>query len=151
MLPCKDCGGPIIGRGRGANRCLECAEKRERKQARDRYIADSRSDGERNFKKIRSFKNAAHLQQGDTCVMCGWTVPGMAYGGCVVHHIMPVADGGSSDANTNAAVLCPNCHVLEHRGILNEQMIRLSVDRAVRDRARISINMIDRVRAKIEA
>ena len=55
--------------------------------------------------------------QPKACLMCGFSDTTER------HHIIPQAKGGSN-ANTNIAILCPNCHALVHSGkITIEQII----------------------------
>ena len=61
------------------------------------------------------------------CACCGWFIDEKKLingnynhnRGCVIHHIIPVKDGGTDEA-TNLIMLCPNCHALAHAGIIKE-------------------------------
>lgn len=45
-----------------------------------------------------------------------------ASGGCELHHIVPISEGGSPGVN-NTILLCPNCHKKVHRGIISQQQL----------------------------
>jgi hypothetical protein len=51
------------------------------------------------------------------CSACNWEPPallrGVIAGGIAVHHVIPVACGGSDDPS-NLLLLCANCHALAH-------------------------------------
>jgi len=47
------------------------------------------------------------------CYVCGYDQPRIMQ----VHHILPVKNNGT-DGFSNLAMLCPNCHVSVHRGLL---------------------------------
>lgn len=48
-----------------------------------------------------------------TCSLCGWSECN-----CDIHRIVSGKDGGKY-IKSNIVVLCPNCHRLVHRGIVN--------------------------------
>jgi len=150
MKTCLDCGNPIINRGRGAVRCLECAEKREKKMAILRVNRRKDRLGKEFCSETRKFKNKAHLLQGDSCIICGFNVPNMPHGGCDVHHIIPLSSGGTNDEDRNAAILCPNCHVEAHQGIISVEKLLTGVLKAKTKRinSKIDASFIDRVRAR---
>ena len=123
---CADCGCPIMNRHATAKRCAECATRRERNQAKERL----KNGKHRNYNANVAFKKAAQAAQGDICILCGWTLEGIAYGGCVAHHIIAVTDGGSEEVN-NAAMLCPNCHAKAHYNLISEDDLKVAVMKAV--------------------
>jgi len=143
---CVNCGKPIIGRGNSAKRCFDCLEINTRKGSKNRTSELLKSDGEKNAKKLNTFKNIAHTLQGSCCIVCGWSIHTLINGGCIVHHIKPVSDGGKSDPKNNAAVLCPNCHALAHAGILTEKGLKIAVHKAIQEKVRINVKIIDFVR-----
>lgn len=49
---------------------------------------------------------------GIGCSRCGWNEAP-----CDIHHIHPRAKGGTDD-HSNLTYLCPNCHRLAHRGMI---------------------------------
>ena len=65
------------------------------------------------------------------CAVCRWSLPsfdtpngGMEpAAGCEMHHIVPVAEGGSNKAD-NLILLCPNCHKLAHAGYYSKDFLR---------------------------
>lgn len=124
---CPDCGIDISHRGHSAKRCAECAVKK------DRSSNTIRISKIRNIGESAKFKKSAHDVQGYACVICDWRIEGDKYGGCVTHHIVSVADGGKNILD-NAAVLCPNCHAMAHRGLISKDMLMLRVKEAIRDR-----------------
>ena len=148
MKTCVNCGKPITGRGNSAKRCFDCLEINIRKESKNRTSELLRSDGEKNARKLNSFKNIAHALQGSSCIICGWSINSLINGGCVVHHIIPVSEGGKSDPKTNAAVLCPNCHAYAHNGLLTKKGLKLAAQKATQEKVRINVKIIDFVRSK---
>lgn len=137
---CPDCGEPIRNR---AKRCVTCREINRRHQDHERIKAgNGRSIGD-NF----SFKEIIHKEQGDACVVCGWTITKRIYGGCVAHHIVPVSDGGKSVVE-NGAVLCPNCHVKAHIGLITKEDLFIKIKKATdtQPQAKDIIKIIDSIR-----
>lgn len=49
--------------------------------------------------------------RGNACERCGWNAAR-----CDVHHKLPRSQGGRNTIE-NGAVLCPNCHRVEHEGV----------------------------------
>ena len=45
-----------------------------------------------------------------------------ANGGCEIHHIVPIADGGDNSKG-NLILLCPNCHKQVHFGIISKDRL----------------------------
>ena len=43
-----------------------------------------------------------------------------ANGGCEIHHIKPIAEGGDNGRD-NLILLCPNCHKKAHAGIIRKE------------------------------
>lgn len=119
LKKCADCGRPIEQHRPRATRCNTCVEKRNRTLWKE-------NTNKRTFSDNHWIKKETHEIQGDECVMCGWGLPNIAYGGCVVHHIVPIADGGLNHSS-NTVVLCPNCHVMAHHGLYTEEEIRQRV------------------------
>ena len=148
MKVCVDCGKDISNRGRSAKRCLDCVNIRDRLTAKKRTIIVAKGNSEKNAKKLNSFKNIAHTLQGSSCIVCGWSINSLINGGCVVHHIIPVSEGGKSDPKTNAAVLCPNCHAYAHNGLLTIRGLKLAAQKATQEKIRINAKIIDFVRSR---
>ena len=69
------------------------------------------------------------IQYNCKCAICGWSIPSkIGYhrthqGGCEVHHIIPVCEGGTEDQD-NLILLCPNCHKMAHYGMYSRDYIR---------------------------
>jgi 5-methylcytosine-specific restriction endonuclease McrA len=122
---CVDCGSDISNRSKMAKRCPECVEIKKRKD----NLEKMRSGKGRSISDNYKFKEIAHKAQGDACIICGWTIKGAMYGGCIAHHIIHVSKGGKSTAE-NAAVICPNCHATAHCGMIGEDKLRESAKRA---------------------
>lgn len=59
-------------------------------------------------------REAVYRAYDNTCTRCGFTVPALRGGGNVVHHIVPVKQGGSHELS-NLTLLCPNCHMIKHK------------------------------------
>jgi hypothetical protein len=64
--------------------------------------------GERCYKTRHAWAKAAIRFYGNRCEKCGW-----AEARCDVHHRHEKASGGLHTLS-NAIVLCPNCHRIEH-------------------------------------
>jgi hypothetical protein len=56
-------------------------------------------------------KKQARLEYGDDCELCGYNLT------VDIHHILEVKNGGE-DSLDNLCVICPCCHALIHRGII---------------------------------
>jgi len=100
---------------------------------------------------VSEFKNKAHLLQGDSCIVCGFTDSNVLFGGCDSHHIIPMSQGGTHDAENNAAILCSHCHTLTHRGIISTDKLLSYVEEAKKRRikSKITPSFIDKVRRKV--
>ena len=64
------------------------------------------------------------------CAICDWNIiprKGMLktprQGGCHIHHIDPVNDGGTHTID-NLILLCPNCHALADYGMITKEILR---------------------------
>lgn len=57
--------------------------------------------------KIKKFKES----KGNKCELCGWKGP------CDIHRKIPRHQGGGYTEG-NIMCICPNCHRLEHRGLI---------------------------------
>lgn len=66
--------------------------------------------GERCYKTRHAWARAVIRHYGNQCERCGWDAAR-----CDVHHRQPKASGGLHTIS-NAIVLCPNCHRIEHEG-----------------------------------
>lgn len=64
--------------------------------------------GEHEYTTRHGWAKAAVRALGIACETCGWDV-----GRCDVHHRVRRADGGRN-VLSNARILCPNCHRIEH-------------------------------------
>lgn len=61
-----------------------------------------------------AWAKAVRAERSDKCERCGW-----AEASCDVHHRQKKSEGGAH-TRSNAIVLCPNCHRVEHeRGGVN--------------------------------
>ncbi|MBV6425320.1 MAG: hypothetical protein NAOJABEB_03137 [Steroidobacteraceae bacterium] len=67
--------------------------------------------------KWRFVREQVLLRDNHKCVICGFEFY------VQVHHITPVADGGTNDFS-NLITLCPNHHVMADRGALNLESLR---------------------------
>lgn len=47
----------------------------------------------------------------------------MRQGGCELHHIIPISEGGSNEME-NLILLCPNCHKEADVGLISEEILR---------------------------
>ena len=117
MRVCKVCGESIENRGPAARYCRTCAQRKARKEGHLNLINNDSKRKTYGYKAYEILKREAHTDQGNNCIICGWTVEGTMFGCCVVHHIIPVSEGGKDDID-NVAVLCPNCHVLAHQDLI---------------------------------
>jgi len=140
---CLDCDDSISHLHHNASRCPSCVQIRERSLAKERI----KSGNGRNFN--YDFKHVVHGAQRDTCIICGWTIPGRAYGACVAHHIAPVCEGGKSVAE-NGAILCPNCHAEAHIGLIAKETLLLKAQEAVKSGPRIDdlMKIINNIRSQ---
>lgn len=75
------------------------------KQKRDGIVKEYR-------KIISSNREAIIEAMGNKCGVCGMECKGIL----VIHHILPLQQGGNNDKE-NLVVVCPNCHALLHRDI----------------------------------
>lgn len=48
-----------------------------------------------------------------------------ASGGCEIHHINPIAEGGDNSSE-NLILLCPNCHKKVHAGVIPKEQLLAS-------------------------
>src|SRR4051812_35602132 len=62
---------------------------------------------------LRRGKRLVVKQRGGKCEACGWCPPDEAWTLLNLHHIVPVACGGSDDSE-NIVLLCPNDHAVAH-------------------------------------
>lgn len=114
-----DCGkarivvGAALRIGKGGTRscgCLRSEVSRRSKRVPWNKGATYaiRPEGERVYKQKHSWSKAALRAKGNQCEACGWDKAK-----CDVHHIVPRRQGGLHVVS-NARVLCPNCHRVEH-------------------------------------
>jgi rubredoxin len=139
MRQCIDCGAELSIIRPGAKRCLDCAETKKRGINKQRIM----DGGGHNSYKFTTFREKALVQQGPSCIICGWSYDGADSGGCIVHHIIPVSDNGTSSNQVNAAVLCPNCHVRAHHNAFTVDFLQEMAQQARQSRA---IHKFDLVR-----
>ncbi len=98
---CGFCGGPLPGRhtkwcGRSCMMRAKTAHKPKKSPTPYQKLR-------REFKKVRG---GVMAESGGVCQKCG----GVA---SQVHHVVPLADGGTNDLD-NLVALCGPCHVAEH-------------------------------------
>jgi len=115
---CLICGTSIENRRTTAKYCPTCAKIKTRSETFNKQT-DKQYRQTWGDKQYHIVKRAAHSEQGVNCIVCGWTIKGMHYGGCNIHHIIPLSEGGK-DHKDNVAVLCPNCHVLAHQDLITK-------------------------------
>lgn len=147
MRKCADCGAPIENRHPTAKRCIDCAERNERELFHKKIASGQYKRGP--YKTI-DFKKATHQQQGDSCIICGWSIPGKLYGGCVAHHIISLSGGGSNTPD-NGAIVCPNCHELAHYGSITEDELHIYASKAIKNRLNLNkFDLINKIREKVD-
>ena len=126
MRKCNHCGGPIPAeRGNAAKYCSEkCARVAQlTPNTRVKIRERSKRKGKQDSRLLAAY--------GFKCAVCGWGLPIYApgykniehAGGCEMHHIVQVKDGGTDDP-ANLVLLCPNCHKAAHVGILTEDTLK---------------------------
>ena len=100
--------------------CCHCNNTYVTKAAHSKYCSTTCKQAALRKRQHPTTKKVKHLnylvsQFVDTfsCFNCGW---GKAI--CDVHHIVPKSKGGS-DAHSNLTVVCPNCHRLIHKNLLD--------------------------------
>ena len=127
MKSCKYCGKKIPENRRSNS--VFCSEYCQRRAFSNHKIISERT---KRLKPIRERKLAAHEGK---CAICGWSAksPVLRSNGCELHHIIPVAEGGTEEWN-NIILLCPNCHRLAHSGIIaRQQLIQYLVTESIAD------------------
>ena len=67
---------------------------------------------ERVYKNRKAWSAAVLRVNGNQCERCGWD-----RARCDVHHKVPRAQGGTNTIG-NGEVICPNCHRIEHEGLV---------------------------------
>jgi len=92
---CRDCGKEIDHR---SLRCGSCACK-------ERFQDPTRHPSSKDFRKVGK---QVCLMSTNKCVICGWTGP------CDKHRL----EKKNGYIVLNVVSLCPNCHRLLHRGLL---------------------------------
>ena len=114
-----DCGGEKIVQSNNLQRsagtkscgCLRkeaAAARRLKDGAWNEGKSYGIANGEHCYKTRHSWAKAAIRHYGNKCERCGWNEAR-----CDVHHRTPKAMGGKHTVS-NAVVLCPNCHRVEH-------------------------------------
>lgn len=114
-----DCGGEKIVQSNNLQReagtkscgCLRkdaSAKRRLESGAWNEGKSYAISDGEHCYKTRHSWAKAALRHYGNKCQRCGWREAR-----CDAHHRVPKAAGGKHTIS-NAVVLCPNCHRVQH-------------------------------------
>jgi hypothetical protein len=113
-----DCGGEKVVasnslRTAGTRSCgclrSEAAQARLRREgAWNEGKSYAINGGEGCYRTRHGWAKAAIRHYGNKCERCSW-----AEARCDVHHRQPKAGGGLHTL-TNAIVLCPNCHRIEH-------------------------------------
>lgn len=90
-----------------------------RKRKRDVYsfvdkLAECDDPWGFNITSDLAYAEIARAAFGDKCARCGWNI-----GKCEVHHKTYRKEGGLNTLS-NAEMLCPNCHSIEHHGPRND-------------------------------
>ena len=75
------------------------------------YVASTRISSQRQYQKRIN-------KLGGRCARCGYSQV------LDIHHIILRSEGGSN-SNDNLIVLCPNCHALFHRGLIDKSELFL--------------------------
>lgn len=73
-----------------------------------------RHGGQAKGRQWEVLRSEALRSQGRRCSACGKA------GRLEVHHVRPLSEGGSNDAE-NLAVLCRDCHIQAHRPALGDR------------------------------
>lgn len=98
-------------------RCMKCNEIKKytiKRGVESTLCDDCISNEDLEFGSISSRTITKIAQRADLkCGNCGWCECT-----CDIHHIISTAEGGS-DALSNLAYLCPNCHRKAHRGLIS--------------------------------
>lgn len=97
--PTKSCG------------CVNARTAKKRWESSGKWSDNSSYDpttGEKCYRNRAAWSKAVLRIKGNGCEFCGW-----AEARCDVHHKTPKAAGGLHTVS-NAVVLCPNCHRVEH-------------------------------------
>jgi len=111
-LACKSCEKPFKSKASHAKYCSASCSSRSNNTSSGRHKYRYHLNGIIN--KLIGTK---------VCLSCGWDKTT-----CDVHHIIPRKKGGT-DAHTNITVVCPNCHRLLDRGIMDATSIPTVSDR----------------------
>jgi 5-methylcytosine-specific restriction endonuclease McrA len=101
---CADCNRPYQPPG-VRNRCPECGRAKDRELSRQKRARRTRNSA--RWQKVRAL---ARQRDGDACVHCGATTE------LEVHHVVPLANGGSEFELSNLETTCSRCHRERHRG-----------------------------------
>jgi 5-methylcytosine-specific restriction protein A len=96
-----------------------CSEKCSRLNRSRHPYSKARNAGRSTAQMIAK---AIVKEQGFACAVCQWQLD--EYGdGLEVHHITPVAEGGTHDP-TNLIALCPNHHKEADKGLLSALVLQ---------------------------
>lgn len=117
MRVCLECGCDISDRRPNAKRCKTCAIIYDRKNSNDKRKRNTWGD-----KEYFRLRYETRKQQRSNCAVCGWEIEGLESGGCHIHHIKPICEGGKDDIE-NVVMLCPNCHALAHHGLITQDQL----------------------------
>ena len=136
---CILCGKPIPESRRSGN-TKYCSLACQRKAGITPEVINKIVD--RNKKKSSRHPDLT-IAFGSKCAVCGWQIPSwmpgykksVRQGGCEMHHIIPVAEGGTEDIS-NLVLLCPNCHKMAHVGLITtDELSKLTLtDEQIKDR-----------------
>lgn len=109
------------GRNRVAMKCAHCGDTfYAPPSALDKYKYCSRkcyNEHRTIDDSFTNFRNRALKAFEHECIICGFSIA------VQVHHIVPRSEGGSNDID-NAAVLCPNHHVMADRGLIEPEQLK---------------------------
>lgn len=123
---CAMCGEPLpANSGNNRKYCSPKCARESEKNARLSVISKkAKARSKYAFGIICAFEGK--------CAICGWQASPCliktgktihwSYGN-EIHHIKPVADGGTND-HDNMILLCPNHHKMAHMGLIDEQDLR---------------------------
>ena len=102
--------------------CAECERRARYEKRKDQIIERNEKSTSENLRK------EVAIRFKYKCALCGWHIPRCAGGGCEVHHIKEVCNGGSNEIN-NLILLCPNCHKMVHKGLILDKTLKSKVSK----------------------
>lgn len=112
--PCHICGREAQSWSYRRGKKYTCVKCTEEQQLAENKIMPNVLESDKIKIRREAAKNrkTAIKENGERCFICGFDLPDAL----VIHHIIPVADGGTN-ASANLVALCPTCHDVVHRAI----------------------------------